>query len=80
MQTVYYVDHRDGRRRTYRSVEEVATALLVRGPGVVGVLIDSRAERPLTEPELRRLRTAIREVRTRIRRAAGLALQAPSGV
>ena len=77
-QTVYYVDHMDGRRRTYGSVERVATALLVRGTGAVGVLLDRGADRTLTESELQRLRTAVGETRTRIRVAAALALHAPA--
>jgi hypothetical protein len=58
----YYVDHRDG-RMTYPTAETVAKALLTRGSGAMGVLIDHARTRPLNAAELRRIGQAIERVR-----------------
>lgn len=64
MTTRYYIDHGDG-RMTYRTVEDVARALVARGGGPVGVVTDQAGARDLTQAELRRLGHAVREARAR---------------
>jgi hypothetical protein len=74
----YYVEHPHA-RRTYASLDEVATALLTRGTGLIGAVDDRGGERTLTASELHDLGRAIGETRRRMRSAAARALLAPAG-
>ncbi len=73
----YYVEHPHA-RRTYASLDEVATALLTRGTGLIGA-VDDGGERTLTASELQDLGRAIGETRRRMRRAAARTLSTPAG-
>jgi hypothetical protein len=63
----YYVDHPHDGRGIYQTVDALATALIQRGSGPLGVLTDA-GERSLTEAELRRIGPAIRKARERATR------------